>query len=104
MTRKNDDIASLRALATDRARARDNLRKDSRAARERLKPSNLIAEAGNRAAARVRQVGDNAISGVRAHPGITATVAATATLIAMRRPIARLIANNRKSDPDPIEE
>ena len=104
MTRKNDDIASLRALAMGREQARDNLRRDTTATRERLKPSNLVSEAKSKAAARVRRAGADAISGVRANPGITATVAATATLIAMRRPIAKLIANNRKTAPDPIEE
>ncbi len=104
MSRDNDEISDLRILALNRTRARENLKEDAAATRERLKPANLMAEAKSKAAARVRKTGEGAINGIRAHPAITATVAATATLIAMRRPIARLIANNRKPDPDPTEE
>ncbi len=100
MPKNNDDISSLRARAMDRTQARENLKQETAAARERLKPSNLMTEAKSKAAARVRKTGKSAVSGIRAHPGITATVAATATLIAMRRPIARLIANRQKSRPD----
>ena len=104
MAKNNDEIFSLRSLSIDRDQARENLKRDSAATRERFKPSNLMSEAKGKAAARVRKAGESAISGVRAHPGLTATVAATATLIAMRKPIARLIANQKKSEPDPIEE
>lgn len=104
MARNNDEIFSLRNLSIDRDQARANLKRDTAAARERLKPSNLLSEAKGKAADRVRKAGQGAINGVRAHPGLTATVAATATLIAMRRPIARLIANHKKSEPDQIEE
>ncbi|MGB5484069.1 MAG: hypothetical protein WBM93_06180 [Parasphingorhabdus sp.] len=104
MARNNDEISSLRSLAAHRDQARDNLKQDTAATRERLRPSNLMSEAKNKAAKRVRKIGQGAIDGIRAHPGITATVAATATLIAMRKPIARLIANQQKSEPDQIEE
>lgn len=104
MAKNNDEIFSLRNLSMERDQARANLKQDTAAAKERLKPSNLMAEAKSKAATRVREAGESAISGVRAHPGITATVAATATLIAMRRPIARLIANQKKSAPDQTEE
>ncbi len=104
MAKNNDEIFSLRSLSIDRDQARENLKQDTAATRERLKPSNLMAEAKGKAAKRVRKAGESAISGVRAHPGITATVAATATLIAMRRPIARLIASQKKSGPEQTEE
>ncbi len=104
MPKNNDEIFNLRNRAMDRDQARHNLKRDTREARERLKPSNLIAEAKGKAAARVRKVGTDAIRGIRANPGLTATVAATATLIAMRKPIAKLIADRKLSDPDPIEE
>lgn len=104
MPRDNDEIFSLRTLAMERDLARENLKRDTAATRERFKPSNLVSEAKGKAADRVRKAGESTISGIRAHPGITATVAATATLIAMRRPIARLIASQKKSVVDPIEE
>ena len=104
MPRNNDEILSLRNHAINRDLARETLKQDTAATRERLKPSNLMAEAKNKAANRVRKAGQDAVDGIRAHPGITATVAATATLIAMRRPIIRLIANQQKSKPDQIEE
>lgn len=104
MPRKNDEIFHLRELAMDRVRARKTLKQDTAEARERFKPSNLISEAKTKASARVRKAGASAIDGIRANPGLTATVAATATLIAMRKPIAKLIASRRISDPDPIEE
>ena len=74
MAKTNDEIFSLRSLAMDRAQARENLKIDTAATRERLKPSSLVWEA------------------------------ATAAMIAMRRPIARLIASQKKSQPDQIEE
>lgn len=104
MAKNNDEIFSLRNLAMTRDQARENLKQDTAATRERLQPSNLMTEAKTRAAKRVRKAGRSAVDGLRAHPGITATVAATATLIAMRRPIIRLIANQQKSQPDEIEE
>ena len=104
MPRNNDDIIALRNLADNRDLARKNLQQDTAAARERLKPSNLVSEAKTAAAKRARSVGERAVRGIRANLGITATVAATATLIAMRKPIARLIANQKKSQPDQIEE
>ncbi len=104
MPRTNDEIFSLRSLAMNRAEARENLKLDSAATRERLKPSNLVAEAKSKAANQVGKAGRNAAKGLKAHPVITATVAATAALIAMRRPIAKLIANQKKSQPDQIEE
>lgn len=104
MPKKNDEIFSLRSLAIDRNQARENLKDNTAATRKRLKPSNLLSEAKSKAAGRVRKAGESAINGMRANPGITATVAATATLIAMRRPIARLIANKKKSAPKQIEE
>ncbi len=104
MAKNNDEIFSLRTLSMDRDQARENLKQDTAATKERLKPSNLMAEAKGKAAQRVRKAGESAISGMKANPGITATVAATATLIAMRRPIARLMAKQKKTEPDQIEE
>ncbi|ASK87798.1 hypothetical protein SPHFLASMR4Y_01028 [Sphingorhabdus sp. SMR4y] len=104
MPHNNDDIFSLRNLAIHRDQARANLKRDSEEARERLKPANLVSEAKSKAAQRVRAVGTSAVNGIRANPGLSATVAATATLIAMRKPIARLIANRKPSGPDQTEE
>lgn len=104
MPKNNDDIFSLRDLAMERDQARDTLKKDTATTKERLKPSNLVAEAKNQAAERAKKAGTSAINGIKANPGITATVAATATLIAMRKPIARLIAKRKPSEPDQIEE
>ncbi len=104
MPKNNDDIFSLRSLAMDRDLARQNLKRDTQETRERLKPSNLMEEAKSKAAKRIRRAGSDAISGIRANPGLTATVAATATLIAMRKPIAKLIASRKNSEPDPSEE
>jgi hypothetical protein len=104
MPQKNDDIFSLRSLAIERDQARENLKRDTAETRQRLKPSNLIAEAKSNAAGQARKAGASAVNGIRAHPGITATVAATAALIAMRKPIARLIANRKISETDQIEE
>jgi len=104
MPKNNDDIFSLRSLAMDRDLARRNLKRDTQETRERLKPSNLVAEARSKVAGRVRRAGSDAISGIRANPGLTATVAATATLIAMRKPIAKLFARRTTSEPDSTEE
>lgn len=104
MPKDNDDIFSLRSLAIDRDVARQNLKRDTKETRERLKPSNLVAEARSKVAGRVRRAGSDAISGIRANPGLTATVAATATLIAMRKPIAKLIARRTNSEPDSTED
>ncbi len=104
MPKNNDEIFSLRNLAIERDAARQNLKRDTKQTRERLKPSNLVNEAKNKAADRVRRAGSEAISGIRANPALTATVAATATLIAMRKPIAKLIASRKISEPDSIEE
>jgi len=104
MPRNKDEIFSLQTLAIDRELARKNLKRDTTAAKERFTPSNLVEEAKTKASRRVRQAGQSAVDGVRAHPFLTATVAATATLIAMRKPIAKLIANRKPSEPDAIEE
>ena len=104
MPQNNDEIFSLRNLAMDRDQARANLKNDAAETRERFKPSNLVTEAKNKAAGGVRKAGMRTLDGIRANPGLTATVAATATLIAMRRPIAKLIANRKISEPDQIEE
>ena len=104
MPKNNDDIFSLRNLAIDREQARANLKRDTAETRTRLKPANLMTEAKNNAADRVRKAGMTAIDGIRANPALSATVAATATLIAMRRPIAKLIANRKISEPDQTEE
>jgi hypothetical protein len=104
MARNNDEIFSLRRLAMDRKQARENLRIGTSAAKERLRPSNLVEEAKTKAADQASKAGQIAIKEIKAHPVISATVAATATLIAMRRPIARLITNNKPSEPDQIEE
>ncbi len=104
MPKHNDEIVSLRDRAIKRDLARENLQGHAAETRERLKPSNLVAEARSKAVGRVRSAGNSAINGMRAHPGITATVAATATLIAMRKPIAKLIANHRQSKPEETEE
>lgn len=104
MPRDNDEIFSLRTLAMDRDQARANLKRDTAAARIRLKPANLMTEAKTKAANRVRKAGMSAVDGIRSNPGLTATVAATATLIAMRKPIAKLIANRKMSEPDQTEE
>jgi|GEM_PF-800891 len=104
MPKNNDEISNLRDLATDRDQARKNLQRDTAETRRRLKPANLMAEARSKSTQRVRKAGASAISGIRSNPGITATVAATATLIAMRKPIARLIANRKLSEPESIEE
>lgn len=104
MPKNNDDIFSLRNLAIDREQARANLKRDTAETRTRLKPANLMTEAKNNAADRVRKAGMTAIGGIRANPALSATVAATATLIAMRRPIAKLIANRKMSEPDQTEE
>lgn len=104
MPKNNDEIFSLRNLAMDRDQARKNLKRDTRKTRERLKPSNLVAEAKSKTVDRVRRAGSGAISGIRAKPALTATVAATATLIAMRKPIAKLIASRKIPEPDSTEE
>ena len=104
MPSNNDDIISLRNLAMERDRARKNLKRDTIATKERLRPSNLVTEAKDKAAKGVRKAGTGAVESIRANPALSATVAATATLIAMRRPIAKLIASRRKSGTDIIEE
>jgi len=104
MPKNNDEIFSLRNLAIDRDQARANLKRDTAETRTRLKPANLMTEAKNKAADRVRKAGVTAIDGIRSNPGLSATVAATATLIAMRRPITKLIANRKISEPDQTEE
>lgn len=104
MPRNNDEIFNLRNLAMERDLARKNLKRETAETKERFKPANLMAEAKVKAAKGVRKAGAHAVSSIRANPALTATVAATATLIAMRKPIARLIANRNISDPDPVEE
>tara|TARA_R110002126_G_scaffold10236_36_gene46185 strand:- start:45131 stop:45451 length:321 start_codon:yes stop_codon:yes gene_type:complete len=104
MPNNNDDIFSLRTLAMERDLARQNLKQDAQEARIRFKPSNLLNEAKHKAADRIVRAGSDAISGIRANPALSATVAATATLIAMRKPIAKLIASRKISEPDSIEE
>ncbi|MEO9600667.1 hypothetical protein [Parasphingorhabdus sp.] len=104
MPQNNDDIFSLRNLAMERDQARENLQDNGAETKERLKPSNLIAEAKLKAADSVKKAGQSAINGMRQNPGITATVAATATLIAMRRPIAKLVAKQKTAETDKIED
>ena len=104
MPRNNDDIFSLRTLAMNRDQARKNLKREAVETKERLKPASLMTEAKTKVVDQVRKAGTGAIDGIRANPGLSATVAATATLIAMRRPIAKLIANHKMSETDAIEE
>ncbi|PHR16843.1 MAG: hypothetical protein COA41_13790 [Sphingopyxis sp.] len=104
MPTNNDEIFNLRTLAIERDLARTNLKRETAAAKERFKPSNLVEEAKTKASKSVRQAGGKAIDEIKANPVLSATVAATAMLIAMRRPIARLISNRNPSEPDAIEE
>lgn len=106
MTQKNDDIFKLRNLAIEREQARANLKDDYSDTKERLRPTNLIKEAKTKALDRVQKTGEGALQGVKDHPGKVASVAAAATLLALRKPITNYLVNRRadndgaKNDPE----
>lgn len=104
MSRNNDDIFNLRNLAMERRQAREKLKGNATETKERFRPSNLVEEAKDKALDQVLKTSKTAVDGVKAHPGITATVAATATLIALRKPLAKLITDHRATNDNPTEE
>lgn len=99
MTKKNDDIFSLRDLAVEKKEARENLKEDISETKERLRPANLIQEAKDKALGRVQKTGETALQGVKDNPGKVASVAAAAALLAFRKPLTNFL-NNRKASND----
>lgn len=99
MNQKNDDIFKLRNLAIEKKEARDNLREDFSETKERLRPANLLQEAKDKALDRVQKTGESALQGVKDNPGKVASVAAAATLLALRKPLTNYF-TNRKTDSD----
>ncbi len=98
MTQKNDDIFKLRNLAIEKKEARENLSEDLSETKERLRPANLIQEAKDKALDRVQKTGESALQGVKDNPGKVASVAAAATLLALRKPITNYFTNRRADD------
>jgi hypothetical protein len=99
MTQKNDDIFKLRNLAIEKKEARENLNEDVSNTKERLRPANLIQEAKDKALDRVQKTGESALQGVKDNPGKVASVAAAATLLALRKPLTNYFAS-RRADND----
>ncbi|WP_422343856.1 hypothetical protein [Parasphingorhabdus sp.] len=99
MTQKNDDIFKLRNLAIEKKEAREILNEDVSNTKERLRPANLIQEAKDKALDRVQKTGESALQGVKDNPGKIASVAAAATLLALRKPLTNYFAN-RRADND----
>ncbi|MEO0439792.1 MAG: hypothetical protein AAF067_02835 [Pseudomonadota bacterium] len=105
MTRKNDDIFSLREIAIERNAARENLRDNIAETKERVKPKNLMREAKDNALNKAQDAGKTAVETVKSNPGITASViAAAAALVTLRKPLTRLIAGRTtRQSPDSEE-
>lgn len=103
MTQKNDDIFKLRNLAIEKQEALENLSDDFTETKERLRPANLMQEAKDKALDRVQKTGESALQGVKDNPGKVATVAAAATLLALRKPLTNYFAN-RGADDDGLEK
>ncbi|MEW4466766.1 hypothetical protein AB1K62_02900 [Parasphingorhabdus sp. JC815] len=89
MTQNNDDIFRLRSLAIEKKLARDNVRKELSDTKERLRPANLIQEAKDKTLDRIQKVSEDALQGVKDHPGKVATVATAAALMALRKPLTK---------------
>ncbi len=104
MTRKNDDIFSLREIAIERNAARENLRDNIAETKDRVKPKNLMREAKDNALNKAQDAGKTAVETVRSNPGITASVIAAAALVTLRKPLTRLIAGRTtRQSPDSEE-
>lgn len=99
MTQKNDDIFKLRSLAIEKEQARENVKDDISQTKERLRPSNLIQEAKDKALERVQKTGETALQGVKDNPGKVASIAAAAAVLALRKPVTNYLAN-RNADND----
>ncbi len=99
MTQKNDDIFKLRNLAIEKEQARENVKDDISETKERLRPSNLIQEAKDKAIERVQKTGESALQGVKDNPGKVASIAAAAAVLALRKPVTNYLAN-RNADND----
>ncbi|WP_108809949.1 hypothetical protein [Sphingorhabdus sp. Alg231-15] len=98
MTQKNDDIFKLRNLAIEKKEAMENVKEDISETKERLKPANLIQEAKDKALDRVQKTGETALQGVKDNPGKVATVAAAATLLALRKPLTNYFTNRKAAN------
>ncbi len=98
MTQKNDDIFKLRNLAIEKKEAMENVKEDISETKERLKPANLMQEAKDKALDRVQKTGETALQGVKDNPGKVATVAAAATLLALRKPLANYFTNRKAAN------
>lgn len=99
MTQKNDEIFKLRNLAIDKQEKREHLKEDFAETRERLRPANLIQEAKDKALDRVQKTGESALQTVKDNPGKVASVAAAATLLALRKPLTNYFTSH-KADND----
>ena len=99
MTQNNDDIFRLRSLAIEKKQARENVRQELSDTKERLRPANLIQEAKDKTLDRVQKAGEDALQGVKNHPGKVATVAAAAALVALRKPLTKHY-TKRKTDAE----
>lgn len=104
MTRKNDDIFSLREIAIERNAARESLRDNIAETKDRVKPQNLMREAKESALNKAQDAGKTAVETVKSNPGITASVLAAAALVTLRKPLTRLIAGRTtRQSPDSEE-
>ncbi|MEL6876439.1 MAG: hypothetical protein AAGM33_13305 [Pseudomonadota bacterium] len=104
MTRKNDDIFSLREIAIERNAARQNLRDNIAETKDRVKPKNLMREAKDNALNKAQDAGKTAVETVKSNPGITASVIAAAALVTLRKPLTRLFAaRTTRQTPDSEE-
>ncbi|MEH6756600.1 MAG: hypothetical protein V7676_03710 [Parasphingorhabdus sp.] len=98
MTQNNDDIFNLRDLAIERQQARDHLKEDFSQTKERLRPTNLIQNAKDKALDRVQKTGKIALQGVKDNPGKVASVTAAATLLALRKPLTNFFIGRKAAD------
>lgn len=91
MTGNNDDIFNLRELAIGRDQARENLKGNFAETKERIRPGNLVQDAKSKAVDQMQKTGKNAVETVKSNPGIAASVVAAAALVALRKPLSRLV-------------
>lgn len=91
MTKRNDDVFSLRQLSIEREQARRDVRENIAQTKERIQPANLMQDVKNKAIGKAVETTDNTMALAKRNPGKIASIAAVATLFAFRKPLAKYI-------------
>ncbi len=93
MSRNNDDIFTLRSLANERERTRQNFKQGFSTTKENIRPSNLINRFKNNMRLQVEETGKKAVNTVKSHPGKAASIFTVMALAVFYKPIGKLIDN-----------